>query len=118
VDREVSDEAVARLYAAPEVNGIFHLTPAADWWSFGALTFELLTGKSLLACHPGGIHSHTILNIPEYISDEAKSFLKELLRYDPQERLGSGVNGVQELKAHPFFSGTDWQMVLSASGSI
>ena len=34
--------------------------------------------QSLLACHPGGIHSHTILNIPEYISDEAKSFLKEV----------------------------------------
>jgi hypothetical protein len=34
--------------------------------------------QSLLSCHPGGIHSHTILNIPEYISDEAKSFLKEV----------------------------------------
>lgn len=34
--------------------------------------------QSLLACHPGGIHSHTILNIPEYISDEAKSLLKEV----------------------------------------
>lgn len=45
VDCEVSAEAVERLYAAPEVNGIFPLTPAADWWSFGALTFELLTGK-------------------------------------------------------------------------
>jgi len=45
VDCEVSAEALERLYAAPEVNGIFHLTPAADWWSFGALTFELLTGK-------------------------------------------------------------------------
>jgi Protein kinase domain. len=45
VDHEVSAEAVERLYAAPEVNGVFHLTPAVDWWSFGALTFELLTGK-------------------------------------------------------------------------
>jgi serine/threonine protein kinase len=45
VDSEVSAEAVQRLYTAPEVNGIFQLTPAADWWSFGALTFELLTGK-------------------------------------------------------------------------
>jgi serine/threonine protein kinase len=45
VDSEVNAEAVERLYAAPEVNGVFQLTPAADWWSFGALTFELLTGK-------------------------------------------------------------------------
>jgi len=45
VDCVFSAEAVERLYAAPEVNGIFLLTPAADWWSFGALTFELITGK-------------------------------------------------------------------------
>jgi hypothetical protein len=45
-------------------------------------------------------------------------FLFQLLRHDPQERLGSGVYGVQELKAHPFFSGTDWEMVLAASASI
>jgi protein kinase A len=45
VDSQVSAEAIERLYAAPEVNGIFQLTPAADWWSFGALIFELLTGK-------------------------------------------------------------------------
>lgn len=45
-------------------------------------------------------------------------FMFQLLRYDPQERLGSGVNGVQELKAHPFFGGTDWEMILSASATI
>jgi serine/threonine protein kinase len=45
VDSEVSAEAIERLYTAPEVNGIFELTPAADWWSFGAIVFELLTGK-------------------------------------------------------------------------
>jgi hypothetical protein len=39
---------------------------------------NILMFQSLLACHPGGIRSHTILNIPEYISDEAKSFLKEV----------------------------------------
>ncbi|KAJ9580091.1 hypothetical protein L9F63_004283 [Diploptera punctata] len=113
VDSLVSAEAVEMLYAAPEVNGIFELTPAADWWSFGALIFELLTGKTLVTCHPGGIHSHTILNVPEYVSMEAKSLLTELLRYNPHERLGSGVNGIQDLKSHPFFSGIDWDAITS-----
>jgi protein kinase A len=45
VDSQVNADAIKRLYAAPEVNGIFQLSPAADWWSFGALIFELLTGK-------------------------------------------------------------------------
>jgi hypothetical protein len=42
----------------------------------------------------------------------------QLLRHNPQARLGSGVNGLQELKAHPFFDGVDWEVVLSASASI
>jgi hypothetical protein len=48
---------------------------------------------------------------------EIVNFIFQLLRHNPQERLGSGVNGVQELKSHPFFNGVDWQMVLSASAS-
>lgn len=32
------------LYSAPEVAGIQHITVAADWWSYGAILFEMLTG--------------------------------------------------------------------------
>ncbi|KAG8228109.1 hypothetical protein J437_LFUL000111 [Ladona fulva] len=115
VDVLVDSTAAECLYAAPEVNSIFGCSSSADWWSYGAIIFELLTGKTLLSCHPGGIHSHSILNIPEYVSTEAKSLLTELLRPDPLERLGSGVNGIENLKSHPFFHGVDWQAVTSAS---
>ncbi|GLH16575.1 Protein kinase C, eye isozyme, partial [Gryllus bimaculatus] len=45
VDTVVNREAVENLYAAPEITSIFEATPAADWWSLGALLFELITGK-------------------------------------------------------------------------
>ena len=28
-----------------EVDGVFQATNSTDWWSFGALLFELLTGE-------------------------------------------------------------------------
>ncbi|XP_066996489.2 ribosomal protein S6 kinase delta-1 [Anabrus simplex] len=115
VDSVANTEAIKLLYAAPEVSTIFDLTPAADWWSFGALLFELAAGMSLLSCHPGGIQSHTILNIPDYVSEEAQSLIRELLRYNPQERLGSGITGTEELKAHPFFNNVDWEDVIKNS---
>jgi len=45
VDRVPCQESIEQLYAAPEVSGISPTTVAADWWSFGVLLFELLSGE-------------------------------------------------------------------------
>ncbi|XP_020782721.2 ribosomal protein S6 kinase delta-1 isoform X1 [Boleophthalmus pectinirostris] len=108
VEESCDKEAVANMYCAPEVGGISEETPACDWWSLGAILFELLTGMSLLRCHPAGIGRHTALNIPEFVSEEARSLLEQLLQYNPTERLGAGVGGVDDIKSHPFFSKVDW----------
>ncbi|XP_045917130.1 ribosomal protein S6 kinase delta-1-like [Micropterus dolomieu] len=74
----------------------------------GAILFELLTGMPLLRCHPAGIGRHTALNIPESVSEEARSLLEQLLQYNPMERLGAGVGGVDDIKSHPFFARVEW----------
>uniref|UniRef100_A0A673JGH2 Ribosomal protein S6 kinase polypeptide 1 n=1 Tax=Sinocyclocheilus rhinocerous TaxID=307959 RepID=A0A673JGH2_9TELE len=86
----------------------FILTLVCDWWSLGALLFELIVGKSLYQCHPAGIGRHSSLNIPEFVSEEAHSLLEQLLQYNPVERLGAGVAGVEDIKSHPFFSHVNW----------
>ncbi|KAM3861641.1 ribosomal protein S6 kinase delta-1 [Diretmus argenteus] len=108
VEDSCDKEAIANMYCAPEVGGIGEEMAACDWWSLGAILFELLTGKSLLQCHPAGISRHTALNIPESISEEARSLLEQLLQYNPMERLGAGVAGVDDIKSHPFFARVDW----------
>uniref|UniRef100_A0A3B4D2I0 Ribosomal protein S6 kinase delta-1 n=1 Tax=Pygocentrus nattereri TaxID=42514 RepID=A0A3B4D2I0_PYGNA len=108
VEDSCDSDAVSKMYCAPEVGGISEETAACDWWSLGALLFELLTGKSLHQCHPAGISRHTSLNIPDFVSEEARSLLEQLLQYNPVERLGSGVSGVEDIKSHPFFSRVDW----------
>ncbi|XP_049915047.1 ribosomal protein S6 kinase delta-1 [Epinephelus moara] len=108
VEESCDKEAIANMYCAPEVGGISEETAACDWWSLGAVLFELLTGMSLLRCHPAGIGRHTALNIPESVSEEARSLLEQLLQYNPMERLGAGVGGVDDIKSHPFFARVEW----------
>ncbi|XP_010854147.1 PREDICTED: ribosomal protein S6 kinase-like 1 [Bison bison bison] len=108
VEPQCCREASHNLYSAPEVGGISELTDACDWWSFGSLLYELLTGTALSQSHPSGIQPHTQLQLPEWLSGPAASLLTELLQFDPARRLGAGGGGVHELKAHPFFSSIQW----------
>ncbi|XP_077366235.1 ribosomal protein S6 kinase delta-1 isoform X2 [Festucalex cinctus] len=108
VEESCDKEASANMYCAPEVGGIGEETAACDWWSLGAILFELLTSTSLLQCHPAGIGRHTALNVPEWLSEEARSLLEQLLQYNPSERLGAGVAGADDVKSHPFFAKVDW----------
>jgi serine/threonine protein kinase len=43
------------------------------------------------------------LSLPDELSCEASDFVSKLLAKDPQERLGGGEDGAEELKRHPFF---------------
>ncbi|XP_073709272.1 ribosomal protein S6 kinase delta-1 [Garra rufa] len=108
VEESCDPNAISKMYCAPEVGGICEETLACDWWSLGALLFELVVGKSLYQCHPAGIGRHSSLNIPEFVSEEARSLLEQLLQYNPVERLGAGVAGVEDIKSHPFFSHVNW----------
>lgn len=38
----------------------------------------------------------------------AKDLVEKLLQLKPEDRLGAGPGGYEKLKAHPFFSGIQW----------
>ncbi|XP_076464415.1 LOW QUALITY PROTEIN: ribosomal protein S6 kinase delta-1-like [Babylonia areolata] len=108
LEKEIDWSAVEHMYVAPEVRSINGYNAACDWWSLGALLYELLVGKSLMVCHPEGILPYTNIFIPSHVSTEGRSLLQDLLRYNPRERLGAGMAGAEEIKAHNFFQGIDW----------
>ncbi|XP_004523955.1 ribosomal protein S6 kinase 2 beta [Ceratitis capitata] len=99
-------------YMAPEVVNRRGHEFAADWWSFGVLMYEMLTGN--LPFH-GKTRNETMsqilrskLGMPENLSPEAQSLLRALFKRNPQNRLGAGENGLLGIKEHCFFSTIDW----------
>ncbi|KAI4336980.1 hypothetical protein L6164_015445 [Bauhinia variegata] len=103
-------------YMAPEVLLKKGYGMECDWWSLGAIMYEMLVG-----CPPFGsndprmacrkiINWKICLKFPEEIkiSDEAKDLICHLL-CDVETRLGT--RGVEEIKAHPWFRGIQWDML-------
>lgn len=50
----------------------------------------------------------TKLGMPENLSSEAQSLLRALFKRNPQNRLGAGPNGIEDIKRHEFFATMDW----------
>ncbi|XP_052398719.1 ribosomal protein S6 kinase alpha-3 isoform X5 [Carassius gibelio] len=99
-------------YMAPEVVNRRGHTYSADWWSYGVLMFEMLTGTLPFQ---GKDRKDTMtmilkakLGMPHFLSSEAQSLLRSLFKRNPSNRLGAGPDGVEEIKRHPFYSTIDW----------
>ncbi|KAA0716925.1 Ribosomal protein S6 kinase alpha-3 [Triplophysa tibetana] len=48
------------------------------------------------------------LGMPQFLSLDAQSLLRNLFKRNPGNRLGAGPDGVEEIKRHSFFSTIDW----------
>jgi serine/threonine protein kinase len=112
-------------YMAPEVLKKKSQNYSADWWSAGAVLFFMLNGfppfrssddKEAL-CVEITSFSRFTYKWPEDIPlGNARDLISEFLIQDPEERLG-GLDGVEEVKDHKFFSGLDWKNVARRSYS-
>jgi serine/threonine protein kinase len=102
-------------YLAPEILNRQGHGRAVDWWSLGALLYEMLT--SLPPFYSQDRERlfekirHAELTYPPSVSATAKSLLKGLLTKDPQKRLGSGPTDDEEIKSHVFFQDTAWDRI-------
>lgn len=51
---------------------------------------------------------HEPVSFPDPFDPDAQSIIERFLVRDPSSRLGAKENGVEEIKAHPFFQDIDW----------
>ncbi|KAI3854699.1 hypothetical protein MKX03_020253 [Papaver bracteatum] len=100
-------------YIAPEVLLKKGYGMECDWWSLGAIMYEMLVGyppfysdEPMSTCRKI-VNWKTHLKFPEEakLSPEAKDLISKLL-CNVDQRLGT--NGADEIKAHSWFKGVEW----------
>ena len=87
-----------------------------DWWSFGILIHDMLTGAPPFTGNNRKIITERVvkgkLQLKNYLTPNAKDILKKLLSRQVEKRLGFGEKDATALKEHRFFSGVKWSDVL------
>lgn len=101
-------------YMAPEVIQGQSYDFAVDWWSLGAIGFDLLTGSPPFGGNNYAKIQQNIckqkLQLPYFLGPDAKDLLTRLLRKEPSKRLGgTQMKDLRALKSHRFFRKIDWK---------
>ena len=103
-------------YVAPEVLKKTGYSEDIDWWSVGVIFFEMLVGYAPFCSEETKDVCYKVINwkkflkIPDDIvlSREAEDLIAKMIN-NSNERLGK--NGVEEIKAHPFFKNVNWNNI-------
>ncbi|KAJ5918948.1 Serine/threonine-protein kinase psk1, partial [Penicillium verhagenii] len=100
-------------YMAPEVVQGKPYGKACDWWSLGALGFDLLTGSPpFRAGNHAKLQEKIVkqkLVLPYFLGPDSKDFLTRLMRKEPAKRLGYHMpKDLFTIKKHRFFRKIDW----------
>lgn len=103
-------------YMAPEIVQGSDYGAAVDWWSLGALGFDLLTGSPPFTGNNNAKIQEKIvkskLSLPYFLSPDAKDLLTRLLRKDPKKRLGYNMpKDLTTIKNHRFFRKINWKQL-------
>ncbi|KAG2180253.1 hypothetical protein INT43_004042 [Umbelopsis isabellina] len=99
-------------YLAPEILRGDEYSFAVDFWSLGTLLYEMITGiPPFWAENHADMYNRVLddeLEFPPNFDTVTADFISGLLHRVPQDRLGAGPYGPQEIRSHPYFSGLDW----------
>ncbi|KAI5780483.1 kinase-like domain-containing protein [Geopyxis carbonaria] len=107
-------------YIAPELFQNSGYGQECDWWSLGTIMFECLVGwppfcaSDQYETYRKIVNWQSQLYFPEEIqlSPEAEDLIRNLIT-SVDKRLGR--HGADEIKAHPFFAGVDWDSLRAIS---
>jgi len=101
------------LYTSPEMLRYQIACFASDLWALGWIIFECLVGRPPFIGYNKFEIEDKINNaeydFPSGFNPEAKDLIEKLLKVSPNDRIGAGTEGFEELKKHPFFKGKSFK---------
>ncbi|KAK9862106.1 hypothetical protein WJX84_003475 [Apatococcus fuscideae] len=99
-------------YLAPEIILNKGHGKAVDWWAYGVLLYELMAGYPPFFDSDVTNTYKKILGgrftFPPHFSISSRDLIRKLLVADLSKRYGCLASGVDDIKNHPWFKGTDW----------
>lgn len=111
-----------REYVAPEMLRGDPYDTALDFWTFGILLYEMLSGRTPFYSSD---HSEIYKRIeksnicyPRSLSPQVRNLISKLLVREPEKRLGASKGGIAILKHHPWFSSIDWDKLMDRHAII
>ncbi|KAK4875456.1 hypothetical protein RN001_011878 [Aquatica leii] len=104
-------------YMAPEILTRSGHGKEVDWWSLGALMYDMLTGAPPFTAENRKKTIEKILkgklNLPLYLTADARDLIRKLLKRQVSVRLGAPPADALAVKQHHFFKHISWDDVLS-----
>ncbi|KAM4772444.1 protein kinase C iota type-like [Rhinophrynus dorsalis] len=101
-------------YCAPEMFESEGYSFSVDWWALGIIILSMADGELPYELEMSDMKKalKAPIQIPAFVSDELRWFLRGLLLKNPEIRLGCHPKlGFLQIKRHPFFHSLDWEMV-------
>lgn len=102
-------------YMAPEILTRSGHGKAVDWWSLGALMYDMLIGQPPFT---GDNRTKTIekilkgkLMLPAYLTQDARELIRRLMKRSETQRLGA--TGAAAVRGHAFFKHVHWDDVFA-----
>ncbi|XP_068629371.1 ribosomal protein S6 kinase beta-2 isoform X1 [Battus philenor] len=102
-------------YMAPEILTRSGHGKAVDWWSLGALMYDMLIGQPPFT---GENRTKTIekilkgkLMLPAYLTQDARDLVRRLMKRSETQRLGA--TGASAVRGHAFFKHVQWDDVFN-----
>nr|XP_006129309.1 ribosomal protein S6 kinase beta-2 isoform X3 [Pelodiscus sinensis] len=89
-------------YMAPEILMRSGHNRAVDWWSLGALMYDMLTGSPPFTAENRKKTIDKILKgklvLPPYLTPDARDLLKKFLKRNPNQRIGGGAGDAADVQ--------------------